>query len=102
MADVKRHAGNALRYAKERGILTDIADAGERYLVSKSNKKEHHDMIHQVRKTIKSRYGIGVASKPRKTKFAKGSPEAKAHMAKLRAMRKNKHGKPMQAGSFTM
>ncbi|ETO79349.1 hypothetical protein F444_05927, partial [Phytophthora nicotianae P1976] len=65
MVDVKRHAGNTLHYAKERGILTDIADAGERYLVSKSNKKEHHDMIHQVRKTIKSRYGIGV-SKPRK------------------------------------
>ncbi|ETP40955.1 hypothetical protein F442_11789 [Phytophthora nicotianae P10297] len=96
MADVKRHAGNALRYAKERGILTDIADAGERYLVSKSNNKDHHDMIHQVRQTIKSRYGIGV-SKPRKGKFVKGSQAAKDHVAKLRAMRKNKHG-----GSFTM
>ncbi|ETO68325.1 hypothetical protein F444_14819 [Phytophthora nicotianae P1976] len=27
IADVRRHDGNALRYAKERGILTDIADA---------------------------------------------------------------------------
>ncbi|ETL33196.1 hypothetical protein L916_14294 [Phytophthora nicotianae] len=80
IADVRRHDGNALRYAKERGILTDIADAGERYLVGKSNNKEHHDMIHQVRKTIKSRYGIGV-SKPRKGKFVKGSQAAIDHMA---------------------
>ncbi|ETN04258.1 hypothetical protein PPTG_14958 [Phytophthora nicotianae INRA-310] len=40
--------GGRISIADERGILTDIADAGERYLVGKSNNKEHHDMIHQA------------------------------------------------------
>ncbi|EGZ14579.1 hypothetical protein PHYSODRAFT_510051 [Phytophthora sojae] len=96
-SDVKRHAGSALRYSKTRGIITDLIDEGEKYLVSKSDRPEHHEMIHSVRRGIKTRFGVGVAGKRRKAKFTKGSPEAKAHMAKLRAMRKNKDG-----GSFTM
>ncbi|KAJ8572054.1 hypothetical protein ON010_g4778 [Phytophthora cinnamomi] len=38
--DVKRHTGNALRYAKKRGIITDLIDEGEKYLVSKSDRPE--------------------------------------------------------------
>ncbi|KAG6592467.1 uncharacterized protein IUM83_12459 [Phytophthora cinnamomi] len=116
-ADVKRHAGNALRYAKKRGLITDIVDEGEHFLHTKATKPEHHELISSVRKGIKHRFGVGtpfVESQPqavgsasrlsgrsvptkRKGKFAKGSPEAKAHMARLRSMRKGKHG-----GSFTM
>ncbi|KAG6621425.1 uncharacterized protein IUM83_11173 [Phytophthora cinnamomi] len=96
-ADVKRHAGNALRYAKTKGIITDVIDEGERFLHTKATKPEHHELISSVRKGIKHRFGVGVAAPKRKAKFAKGSPEAKAHMARLRSMRKDKHG-----GSFTM
>ncbi|KAJ8558784.1 hypothetical protein ON010_g8667 [Phytophthora cinnamomi] len=96
-ADVKRHAGNALRYAKTKGIITDVIDEGERFLHTKATKPEHHELISSVRKGIKHRFGVGVAAPKRKAKFAKGSPEAKAHMARLRSMRKSKSG-----GSFTM
>ena len=53
-----------------------------------------------MRGEVRRRYGVGVDTtkpvvKPKATKFAKGSQEAKDHMAKLRSM--NKSG-----GSFRM
>ncbi|KAJ8556895.1 hypothetical protein ON010_g9071 [Phytophthora cinnamomi] len=113
-ADVKRHAGNALRYAKTKGIITDVIGTCERFLHSKATKPEHHELNSTVRKDIKPRFGVGVKqaqrsetasiatrasslATKRKSKYAKGSQEVKAHMAKLRAMGKIKTG-----GSFTM
>lgn len=87
LSDTKMTASHALTYAKRKGIITDAIDQGETYLLSKASKPEHGDLIKLVRKTIKSRYGVGVAPKS-KTKFVKGSTEAKVRMAKLRAMRK--------------
>ncbi|KAG3105533.1 hypothetical protein PI124_g4893 [Phytophthora idaei] len=95
-ADVKRHAGNALRYAKTKRIITNVIDEGEKFLHTKATKPEHHELISSVRKGIKHRFGVGIPTK-RKGKFAKGSPEAKAHMATLRAKRKGKTG-----GSFRL
>ncbi|KAG2760135.1 hypothetical protein PC129_g20516 [Phytophthora cactorum] len=87
MTDVKKGAKRALSYAKRKGVLTDAVDAGEKYLQSKATKPEHESLIKSIRGEVRRRYGVGV-SKPRGKKFAKGSPEAKAHMAKIRAMRK--------------
>ncbi|GMF32899.1 unnamed protein product [Phytophthora lilii] len=88
VADVKKAAKHALGYAKRKGVLTDGVDAAERYLLSKATKPEHEPLIKSVRGEVRRRYGVGV-SKPRGKKFAKGSQEAKDHMAKIRAMRKN-------------
>ncbi|GMF65916.1 unnamed protein product [Phytophthora lilii] len=86
VADVKKAAKSALGYAKRKGVLTDVVDAGERYLLSKATKPEHEHLVKSLRSEVRRRYGVGVAKKGRK--FAKGSQEAKDHMAKLRAMRK--------------
>ncbi|KAL3665632.1 hypothetical protein V7S43_009068 [Phytophthora oleae] len=98
-ADVKRHAGNALRYAKTKGVIADALDEGEKFLHTKATKPEHHELISYVRKGIKNRFGVGIEQPPsnRKGKFAKGSPEAKVRMAGLRAKRKGKTG-----GSFRL
>jgi hypothetical protein len=96
MSEIRQGAKQALRYAKQKGILTDLFDLGERKLIEKATKPEHVEMIKDVRKRVKSRFGVGVkTSKPKK--FAKGSQEAKDHMSKLRAMRKSKSG-----GSFRL
>ncbi|KAG3064378.1 hypothetical protein PI125_g24203 [Phytophthora idaei] len=97
MTDVKKGAKRSLSYAKRKGILTDAVDAGEKYLLSKATKPEHESLIKSIRGEIRRRYGVGV-SKPRGKKFAKGSQEAKDHMAEIRAMRKN--GKT--GGSFRL
>ncbi|GMF57614.1 unnamed protein product [Phytophthora fragariaefolia] len=94
MDDVKKGAKRALSYAKRKGILTDAVDAGEKFLLSKATKPEHEDLIRSVRKEVRRRYGVGVAKK----RPAKGSPEMKERMAKLRAMRK----KGKSGGSFTL
>jgi hypothetical protein len=94
-ADVKSGAKKALSYAKRRGILTDIVDEGERFLLTKATKPEHTDLIKTVRGEVRRRYGVGVAQ-PKK--MIKGSAEAKAHMAHLRSMRKGKTA----GGSFRM
>jgi len=91
MPDVKKGAKRALSYAKRKGVLTDAVDAGEKFLLSKATKPEHENLIKSIRGEVKRRYGVGVA-KPKK--FAKGSQEAKDHMAKVRSMRK-------KGGSFT-
>jgi hypothetical protein len=86
MTDVKKGAKRALSYAKRRSILTDVVDSGEKFLLSKATKPEHGDLIKSIRGEVRRRYGVGVA-KPKGTKFAKGSQEAKDHMAKIRSMR---------------
>ncbi|KAK1935758.1 hypothetical protein P3T76_010453 [Phytophthora citrophthora] len=96
VADVKKTTKAALGYAKRKGLITDAIDQGEKYLISKSENPDHHDMIHTVRRGIKSRFGVGVASK--KTKLVKGSAEAKAYMANLRSKRK----RAKLAGSFRL
>ncbi|GMF39272.1 unnamed protein product [Phytophthora fragariaefolia] len=96
MDDVKKGAKRALSYAKRKGILTDVVDSGEKYLLSKATKPEHEHLIKSLRGEVRRRYGVGVAKKGRK--FAKGSQEAKDHMAKLRAMRK----KGKSGGSFRL
>ncbi|RAW25488.1 hypothetical protein PC110_g18097 [Phytophthora cactorum] len=90
VADVKAKAKQAQRYAKQKGIITDLVDLGERKLIEKATKSEHVDMIETVRRSVKERYGVGIKSsgKTKSARFAKGSPEAKEHMAKLRKMRK--------------
>jgi len=97
MTDVKKGAKRALSYAKRRGILTDVVDSGEKFLLSKATKPEHENLIKSIRGEVRRRYGVGV-TKQKGKKFAKGSQEAKNHMAKIRAMRK----KPMVAGSFRL
>jgi hypothetical protein len=102
MSDVKKGAKRALAYTKRKGILTDAVDAGESFLLSKATKPEHGDLIRSIRGEVRRRYGVGVAAPAQKAKrpvkFAKGSQEAKDHMAKLRAMRtKGKAG-----GSFRL
>ncbi|KAG2763297.1 hypothetical protein Pcac1_g25085 [Phytophthora cactorum] len=96
VADVKKAAKSALAYTKRKGILTDAVDAGERYLLSKATKPEHEHLIKSIRGEVRRRYGVGVAKKGRM--FAKGSQEAKDHLAKLRAMRK----KGKSGGSFRL
>jgi hypothetical protein len=113
MTDVKKGAKRALSYAKRKGVLTDVVDSGEKYLLSKATKPEHENLIKSIRGEVRRRYGVGVergpdvgrvlrphqsVTKPKGKKFAKGSQEAKDHMAKIRAMRK----KPMVAGSFRL
>jgi hypothetical protein len=87
MSDVKKGAKRALSYAKRKGVLTDVVDSGEKYLLSKATKPEHEDLIKSIRGEVRRRYGVGVG-KAKGKKFAKGSQEAKDHMAKIRAMRK--------------
>ncbi|KAG3059426.1 hypothetical protein PI124_g22009 [Phytophthora idaei] len=96
VADVKKVANSALGYAKRKGIITDEADAGAKYLLSKATKPEHEHLIKSLRGEVHRRYGVGVAKKGRK--FNKGSQEAKDHMAKLRAMRK----KGKSGGNFRL
>ncbi|ETM42122.1 hypothetical protein L914_12175, partial [Phytophthora nicotianae] len=45
LKDVRQGASRACTYAKKRGIVTDVVDAGEKYLLSKATKPEHEDMI---------------------------------------------------------
>jgi hypothetical protein len=104
MTDVKKGAKRALSYAKRKGVLTDVVDSGEKYLLSKATKPEHEDLIKSIRGEVRRRYGVGVergpdvgrvlrphqsVAKPKGKKFAKGSQAAKDHMAKIRAMRKS-------------
>ncbi|GMF13047.1 unnamed protein product [Phytophthora lilii] len=61
MADVKSGAKKAYAYAKRKGVVSDIIDEGEKFLLSKSDKPEHQDMIRSVRKGIRRKYGVGMA-----------------------------------------
>jgi hypothetical protein len=46
--DIKQGAKQALRYAKQKGILTDLVDLGERKLIERATKPEHVEMIKDV------------------------------------------------------
>lgn len=91
IADVKKRGKQALKYMKEKGIITDIVDQGEKYLLSKTTKPEHEDVVRSVRKEVKRRYGVGVGL------ALKGTEQAKARMAVARAARGKKTG-----GSFVL
>jgi hypothetical protein len=95
ISDVKKAGTKALLYAKRKGLLTDAVDLVEKKLIEKATKPEHVEMIKDVRKGVKGRFGVGVAPTQKK-KLVKGSPEARAHMAALRAKRN------MKAGSFRL
>ncbi|RAW20767.1 hypothetical protein PC110_g21850 [Phytophthora cactorum] len=49
MTDVKKGAKRALSYAKRKGVLTDVVDSGEKYLLSKATKPEHENPIKSIR-----------------------------------------------------
>jgi len=87
LADVKTAGTKALSYAKRKGLLTDAVDLVEQKLIDKATKPEHVEMIKDVRKRVKTRFGVGIAA-PQKKKLVKGSDEARAHMAALRSKRK--------------
>lgn len=61
MADVKHGAKRAFSYAKKRGIITDVIDEGEKFLLSKSDRPDHQEMIRGVRRGIRRKYGVGMA-----------------------------------------
>ncbi|GMF65233.1 unnamed protein product [Phytophthora lilii] len=50
MADVREGAKKAFAYAKKRGVVSDIIDEGEKFLLSKSDRPEHQDMIRSIYK----------------------------------------------------
>ncbi|KAJ8564216.1 hypothetical protein ON010_g7130 [Phytophthora cinnamomi] len=62
-ADVSRHTGNSLRYAKRRGLITDAIDETEKLLHTKATRPEHRESIGSVPKGIKHRFGVGVKRK---------------------------------------
>ncbi|GMF34556.1 unnamed protein product [Phytophthora fragariaefolia] len=86
LADVKTAGSKALAYAKRKGLITDAVDLVEKKLIEKAERPEHVDLIRQVRKGVRTKFGVGVGQKK---KLVKGSADAKAHMAALRAMRKS-------------
>ncbi|KAE9326446.1 hypothetical protein PF008_g16637 [Phytophthora fragariae] len=100
VADVAHQVKQVLRYARKKGVLTDLADLAEKKLKEKATKPEHVDLISTLRKSVKDKYGVGVApaSVPGKKRLVKGSTEAQARMAALRAMRKGKS----KGGSFRL
>jgi hypothetical protein len=61
VADIKHGAKKAFTYAKKRGIITDVIDEGEKFLLSKSDRPDHQEMIRGVRKGIRRKYGVGIA-----------------------------------------
>jgi hypothetical protein len=58
--DVRKGASKAYGYAKKKGIVSDVVDVGEKYLLSKSENPQHHEMIRSVRKGIRGRFGVGL------------------------------------------
>ncbi|KAK1933552.1 hypothetical protein P3T76_011766 [Phytophthora citrophthora] len=89
MTDVKKGAKRALSYAKRKGVLTDVVDSGEKYLLSKATKPEHENLIKSIRSEVRRRYGVGVERPHQSVVSQRGSQAAKDHMAKIRAMRKS-------------
>ncbi|GMF63210.1 unnamed protein product [Phytophthora fragariaefolia] len=85
LADVKTAGSKALAYAKRKGLITDAVDLVEKKLIEKAERPDHVDLIRQVRKDVRAKFGVGIPQK----QLVKGSAEAKAHMAALRAMRKS-------------
>lgn len=61
VADVKQGAKKAFAYAKRKGIVSDVIDQGEKFLLSKSDRPDHQEMIRGVRRGIRKKYGVGMA-----------------------------------------
>lgn len=72
MSDIKKHAHAAYGYAKKKGIVSDVIDQGEKYLISKGSKPEHTEMIKAVRGHIRTKYGVGMTKKGRRKALAVG------------------------------
>ena len=79
---------SAFKWTKDNGVLSKVADLAVPALTSAA--PELAPAIISGRNLLKQNTGIGVS----RGRLVKGSPEAKAHMAAIRAKRK------MQAGSF--
>ncbi|KAG2874748.1 hypothetical protein PC116_g27697 [Phytophthora cactorum] len=54
VADVKKAANSALGYAKRKGIITDVVDAGEKYLLRKATKPNQNMNISSSSSVVKS------------------------------------------------
>lgn len=72
MSDIKKHAVAGFNYAKKKGIVSDVIDQGEKYLISKGTKPEHTEMIKAVRGHIRTKYGVGMTKKGRRKALAVG------------------------------
>jgi hypothetical protein len=74
-------AGAATGYLADKGLQNAIHGSGFYHKKhSKYQDAEYKKKVHDTMASLRSK---------RSTQFAKGSDEAKAHMAKLRAMRKS-------------
>jgi hypothetical protein len=60
VADVKSGAMKAFAYAKK-GIVSYVSDQGEKFLLSKSDRPDHQEMIRGVLRGIRRKYGVGMA-----------------------------------------
>ncbi|KAE8979757.1 hypothetical protein PR003_g25204 [Phytophthora rubi] len=60
-ADIKHGARSAFNYAKKKGIISDVIDQGDKFLITKSDRPEHHEMIRGRRRGIRKKYGVGMA-----------------------------------------
>ncbi|KAE8887363.1 hypothetical protein PF005_g13326 [Phytophthora fragariae] len=65
IADVKTAGTKALAYAKRKGLLTDAVDLVEKKLIEKAERPEHVEMIKNVRKGVRNRFGVGVPTQKR-------------------------------------
>ncbi|GMF65801.1 unnamed protein product [Phytophthora lilii] len=61
--DIRKGASRVYGYAKKKGIVTDVVDAGEKYLLSKSENPQHHEMIRSVCKGIRGRFGVAPSTR---------------------------------------
>ncbi|GMG16519.1 unnamed protein product [Phytophthora fragariaefolia] len=63
LADVKTAGSKTLVYAKRKGLITDAVDLVEKKLIEKAERPEHVDLIKQVRKGVRAKFGVGVGQK---------------------------------------
>ncbi|GMF48363.1 unnamed protein product [Phytophthora fragariaefolia] len=63
LADVKTAGGKALAYAKHKGLITDAVDLVEKKLIETVERPKHVDLIRQVRKGVRTKFGVGVSQK---------------------------------------
>ncbi|GMF40697.1 unnamed protein product [Phytophthora fragariaefolia] len=63
LADVRTAGSKTLSYAKRKGILTYAVDLVGKKRIEKAERPEHVDMIKQVRKGVRAKFGVGVGQK---------------------------------------
>jgi hypothetical protein len=90
LAEVKKRGKQALKYMKDKGIITDIVNKGEDYLLSKAENDSQRELIKYTRKGIKNKFGVGMA--------IKGTSQAKERMSLVRAAKTKKKA----GGSFML